>query len=284
MAKIQTTCKDCVFRVRTITGVDSCTHDRINKFKEIGVKIEVEDGFNVIDRGCNLIRNEDWALAHTGTVDLKTIARSEVVKRSTIFIQFSSNNSIDDIENIMGQLRNQKLKPDNIVIYYGDNEKATSSVAIIKLLREKFSDVNWKLEIPMSNNGMIRDEWHKFIDKYNTSHYFILLFASDNIDENLCSDIDKAVNDDLLKVGLVVDNDFNMFAVSSDFFFSLSGDSPIKLPYQEIDEQGNVVDKVSELEVCNIEQKILFLQSKDLSNNKYVYNLGEICQKQALLL
>ena len=285
MPKIQTTCKDCVFRVRNIAGVDSCVFNRINKFKEIGVKVEVEDGYNVIDRGCNLIRNEDWALAHTNKINLASIARSEVVKHSTIFIQFDSRNSIEEIESLMSQIRLQKLKPQNVVIYYGDSERKTSSVDILKTLRENFNDINWKLEVSLNEDrGMIRDEWHKFIDKYNDSHYFILLFASDKIHEDLCSSIDRAVNDDLLKVGLIVDENSNMFAVSSDFFFSLKGDVPINLPYEELDEHGNVVDKVSDVTISNIEGKIIFLQSKNLGGNKYVYNLREICPEQASLL
>lgn len=280
----QTECKNCVFRVNINNDQVGCSHNRINKFIDAGVKVEKELDFYVIDRVCNLIRNPEWKDSKEDRkTNLEIIARAEVVKRTALFIHFDCSNNLKDLSLFLAQIRNQTLKPLYVVVSYEDADKNTSYTDIRKMLMEDFQDLPWRLEVPVNPTGVPRQSWNNYSNKYRDADFFALFFPTDRLYNGLFEDIDRAANDELLRIGMVVDDYGNSLIINKDFWFALNGDNPCKVSYNKL-EDNKEVPVLSENVLDTFESKLSFIEQEDYTHKNWTYKCSQISPSQHLLL
>jgi hypothetical protein len=209
-----------------------CKLQRFDKFAENGAEIlKVEDekqesDFVVIQgRICNMLRGIEWKAEalRKDKDDLYALARKEVLIQCTFLIYLGPGQSIEDAYETAQKIQKQEVPPTHIIIINNSGIMPASFLREWKRLQITSSEI---LEIPWSMEYIVEfqyQEWSDILDNATEEEkkqlqkdmffrcldvgvkkvetlYYALFNAGDSIPTNYLSDIDKVLNDDLIRI------------------------------------------------------------------------------------
>ena len=233
---IQTMCDGCVFaEYEELDGGRlsqiGCQAQRFDKLAKNGARIlkvvdeEEERDFVVIqDRICNMLRGEEWKIGvKDKDKDIYELARKEILLNCTVLIYLGPGQSVEDAYMTAQAIQKQEVPATSTLIVNN------SGIAPADFLREwrtrqitfssEMIDIPWKMEY------IVEFQYQEFLDtladatedekeKLNKQMrlrcidlgvqktktiYYAFFNAGDSIPSNYLSDIDEAMNDDLIR-------------------------------------------------------------------------------------
>ena len=236
---VQTMCDGCVFaEYEELDGgrlsQTGCQAQRFDKLAKNGAKIlKVEDeteerDFVVIqDRVCNMLRGEEWEInarkkGERTNWSMYALARKEILVNCTILIYLGPNQSVKDAYMTAQEIQKQEVPATNTVIVNNAGIAPADFLREWKGLQITSSEI---LEIPWHMEYIVEFQYQDFLDiladapedkkeelrermrmrcidlgvQKSKTIYYAFFNAGDSIPSNYLSDIDKALNDDLVR-------------------------------------------------------------------------------------
>lgn len=205
MTNISTTCKGCVFE---IPGAGGCTLGRLDKFRERGAQIQIEerDGEKthlIKGRVCMMSRNRasSWASVYKPS-EWATQARDEVrVRMHAIIIVNTEDTDATIIETAQAlALQTLPLVGVHFVIRNG----AFKRTAHVRKLLESIPKLKWSIVTMLDTEingappwfGRCIDEAIKRLNP-TTCQYYVVVLPGKPIPKNMVEIVDRMLNDEL---------------------------------------------------------------------------------------
>lgn len=204
MQSFQTTCKDCIFAIYDNKTQTGCKMGRLDAYKKVDVEIieaydEDKEFYVINNRLCNYCRNSEWGSKvdkHLWTTIVKLQAKL------TYFTIIFANDSLYDIENTINSLIKQDIAPKAIaVIKYPSSIKASK---ITSLLNK--TGIKWRLENIVDNELTKNKAVDIAVNNFKSLPYYAVFNAGFEVPTNMFSDIDNAINVDMLTFGMLTPN------------------------------------------------------------------------------
>lgn len=207
---IQAVCRDCSFAVYDDQTQTGCKLNKLDKFRERGADITEaydETGRNffiVEDRFCVFWRENGWeelpawGVPRDKRSDSALEARVRHDVRTKIFsvIYMDKNSSLSDLKKTANSLRSGDLRPVHTV--FCNNKSDIETKDILKIAKN--SGGLWGIE-SIAEEGASKQRCLDICLKKSKSkdHVFYSFFASGyKVPKNFHSDIDSAINDELM--------------------------------------------------------------------------------------
>lgn len=207
--KLETICKVCIFASRDEFGNQiGCNLNNLQKFQDRGVELEFinNDGpsyYKIPNNICWWARTSDWQ--HSNKTDKVNILRNELRERNKldIIIDFDYEHSISNLNTTLNSLKNQKVKPFNVIIVT-NNLSPKFIVSLVNFVKKEMDEtgIKWSLE-----RGTIEeDKNHRIMRAIRKCRkmYFAFFDAGFKIPELFLKDIDDYINDKLGMFSLIL--------------------------------------------------------------------------------
>ena len=209
---VTTSCKNCAFAHYIENTQVSCDINRIDKFKENGVKIlEAEDNekeFYVIQTLCSGFRSEAWEEAHRGK-DLIELFEKESSPRIGFMILLEEEKDPDQIRDdisvtIKSILESLKYPPRYVVIV----SNISGYFALIESVQTICSeyDIDYRvMKITEKTSNSLDRVDSAFVNARNG--FYCVLRAGDSVFKNMDEILAYAINAKLMNVGMIKGED-----------------------------------------------------------------------------
>ena len=231
----QTICKDCIFSNKLKNDNENKNEychipGRIETLEEKGGEVlsvqdpeEKDKNYKIINhRVCNMMRSELWqetqgirhqeAFIGKDRDRLVKIARDEIRPKCTFVIymdneggerRFIEDERMDALAQTMKDIDTGIVGPGEIVVINNCGIKPHNFVMRLRN-RVKKLDIKckWKMDYILENDLRTEEVLNEAIEsvvKTSKNHYISIFFDGDKVPENYLSDIDSAINDQLLK-------------------------------------------------------------------------------------
>jgi vacuolar-type H+-ATPase subunit F/Vma7 len=244
MQKWNTSCKHCTFKttIKTKTGLvqTGCQLDRINKFKEKGVTVELQKdalteakSFLIKGRFCTTLRHNSWRAQHKDPI---RAVRKEVELQCAVIILVNSakENLTDTLETVI----TQKLLPKivRVVINTDKVDMVKTYELLEKMIPEGIQFYADYIHLPDYKYGKLIDvAADKIVENPdNGAVYYAVFNAGFKIPPTFISDVDHAINDKLEVIcALEPDADDNGLVVEGKLHKLLCGNKEVVLEKYE---------------------------------------------------
>lgn len=187
-ARVQTSCKECVFASYEEKTQTACLADRLKHFE--GDVIEVYDDdkeFYVINRACTFFRPSSW---NGGKPDADK-ARQEIIPSFGIFLDLS-NSSLEDLPKTIESIKNIDYDSGKIVValcHLHLEQEPYYTEVLGDLLNSGF-----EAYLTISKHDSAK-EWDN-LNKLGRCLFFSTMRPGQEIDPEIFSDCDTLVNDE----------------------------------------------------------------------------------------
>jgi hypothetical protein len=226
---IQTVCKDCVFATYVVEDdhpkQTGCQVGRDVLLANNGANIlhiedEKRDYFLIQDRVCNMCRGPQWELEmkHRKVKDLIKQARQEINLKCTCLIYLGPHDLINEAAKSMLSLDAQKHKADSVIIVNANPTYDPST--FLDFFRKQDFTTPWSMEYVVelqtqeildvfygddeqSKDQLEKEAYYRCIDigaRKAKTIYYAVIRAGDVLPSHYLQDIDKAINDDMIRV------------------------------------------------------------------------------------
>jgi len=203
----KTVCRDCSFAEYEGITQTGCSLGKLDKFREkgdchiIAAYDEEKEYFIVQDRFCVFWRDSEWKDKQEKIgLDKESIqecVRAEVNQRFAAVLYFDKNSDLKDIKLTVASLKSGSLRPTNII--FCDNKSDINTKDILEIA--KSSSIRWSLERIAEKEATQQRCVDICVRKLKAmdNPYYSCFRAGFRVVKNFYSDIDKALNDELIK-------------------------------------------------------------------------------------
>lgn len=199
LSPIHTVCKDCVFadyKDGTITQ-SGCKLGRIEKFGDKVVEAEDHDKeFYIINgRVCNAFRHITSSWAGTHKDDAAQQVKKELELKLTMLVHID-----DGLIETLTSIKNQTLKP-HLVVFINNQDKISRADLNATLWDNLGNIVTWRIFRPINSRetSYSKDEVTDLAVGNVKTNLYTLVQSGQVLPETFVSDIDKAINEDLMQ-------------------------------------------------------------------------------------
>lgn len=196
---IHTPCKDCIFAIYNEKTQTECGLNKLSQYKKLGIEIlEVYDNdkefFVINGKKCLGFRDNQWLEKQK----IKTIeeAKSIVLNENTIkyiaVLYLEPTNTMQDIENIVASLLNQKIIPKGIMIIKEKTKKYQISMnSLQKLLNS--TKIPWRLQNFIDEDMTFDQQIKSIIKSAPMNRFYFLIYPSKFKNHNFAEKIDSYI-------------------------------------------------------------------------------------------
>lgn len=202
---MDTSCGKCEFAKRVDKLQIGCEFDRIEKYKNQKVEIEVlEDSFLIKNRICTLCRANDSGWATDLTLEQKKVkVKEEVQIRLCAVIVVHNKTTIDDIIKTAKSLENQVIPIDSHFIITSNVPKSGDVISTLKKNFPGSSNLKWNVRLCFERkNGKPLDKYRAtdtIISELNQKDYqfYAMVDAGSVVPNDFSERLNKYINEDL---------------------------------------------------------------------------------------
>lgn len=197
--KSTTPCKDCAFSEYKDDIQTGCSAGRIEKFKELNQVLETRtsDGktYDVVSRFCNYFRTSKWH--EFNPENCLEIVRAESAITFGIAVN-CENHDNEKIRKTISSFENIDYDPEKItvVLHVDDSKDINHLVHSVNVLKRKFH----RVFLVKNNQEITQIKDFDVFSKCANRSYFTTLNVGGMVPPDLFSEINKLVNEDLLKL------------------------------------------------------------------------------------
>ena len=210
-----TLCHDCIFADYKDKIQIGCKAERIEKFKNANIPMAQLDNDGTLStiiegKTCVYYRPKEWAITHYGTsstLNILQIVKKElrIPYHALIFIR--SNNNIQEVEDRLLELQNQKIKPRIVTVIDRTHQVEIISGNLIKTLPNYRFD-HWRIQTIQATDQLDLDIIDLAYDNTKSYNYmFYMVFeCSHPIPSSMSEEIHKSLHDDMKAFTVLLPN------------------------------------------------------------------------------
>lgn len=204
---VQTVCRDCIFAICDKNTQTGCSLNKIQPMVDAGCElVEAYDAdgkeFYVIKNMiCHWFRSKRWSkYRKTKTVQSmsKSIRKEMRIKYGIIVI---ASNDVSELKTTLTSIKKQTLKPSQISVVRHITTTVRSP-EIMKIIAEYCPGIPWDIRNEYDDsitNGVIHDAIRNIIHPY-----YAIFKAGIKIPKSMFQQLDVAINDDLMRFGVIL--------------------------------------------------------------------------------
>ena len=246
--EIQTSCKDCIFAEYNNNTQTGCKFNRIEQFKNNGTKIveayDDDKEFFVIDRFCNYCRNDQWMKDNVNGQTAEQVVKNEAKIQVDVLVYIHAGNYIQSIQQTIDSLNQQFMLPKSITLV--NNNSTIKNHDLVLLMRNQTNQYSWRVEQIVEENCKKLRAIDLSVKKCKGT-YYIVIDAGSILRENFIYQINQMINEQLLKISLIIGNGHSPSVTQTRLHKILAGNKGSK----------TVIEKIKELaEEQNLEHMI----------------------------
>jgi len=206
LGKLHTACKGCVFAQYSEYTQTGCKIGVLDKYREITDVLEAYDDdkeFYIINnRKCNSYRPNTWFSAGSSLERQKVVLAEENKFTYQVIIPLVSD--LNGLEKTLESLNLSIIKPVHVTVLNMLNQYRRVPKEIDDIL-EKFVKTKWRVQTQLlsliDEHGFHDNEELALIDNIMKfavfAPYYMVVHSGSVVNRNLCSNINKALNEDL---------------------------------------------------------------------------------------
>lgn len=203
----KTVCRDCAFAEYEDVTQTGCSLGKLDKFREVGGCVivpaydEEKEFFIIQDRFCVFWRSLEWGAslekAGFNEKSIRECVRGEVNGKFATILYFDKDSKLKDVKSTVASLKSGFLVPTKII--FCDNKSGIDTKDILEIA--KSSSIEWRLERIAEADATQQRCVDICVRKLRAmdNPYYSCFRAGVRVIKNFYSDIDKALNDDLIK-------------------------------------------------------------------------------------
>lgn len=245
---IETYCKNCVFKILDINGIQ--TGCSLNRTSVLPIDRK-QDGYFVLSRFCNTNRPDEWlqSLSFEESQKSKEIVLQEVVPRIGFFIKLDTSveDPINKLESTILDIVNQEIYKARYVII--SNDKVEYNPDIQSLLTKYFDFEQTKYHItqivekPLNDNLLIDESSRLFLNGW-----LYVTTSGQKIDINFMKIINDLINFKMKSVSVILPYDeFNGLVFQTALFKFLCGNKKRRIDDDTFDDRP-FLEKIKDLQ------------------------------------
>ena len=194
---INTTCKDCIFKIEENGEQTGCQFGRLEKFIQLGQAVK-KDNYYEISRFCNTCRNKDAIKEST-----KEDVRKEMSTRVAVIVDCRK---LENPDYILNSIYKQYLSPAFVFCIF---EKCKNASEIFKKLNELFRNKNIGFNLKNYLEHKDLENIIKELVAKNGQYASFFMIVKSKMDYKSIENIDKIINDEMKQVIYFKSNSFD---------------------------------------------------------------------------
>lgn len=237
--KVHTVCKLCCFAVYEGNTQTGCKLGRTEIFRKQGHLVEAYDNdkeFDIINgRKCIAFRSEEWA---KDKKNIEELVKKEIELKLSVVI-ILEDETIDSVEKTISALRNQQVKPLEVV-FIDKQKKLPMSDLNSHLYDIIGNDFTWRISVSL-NKGIFKTEAIDLAIPNLKGSYYSIFDGGQIPPPNFISDINKSINEKLEKFCVIEPSEkYGGLTVQLGFHKMINGNKGITVEDKDYIDDGKL--------------------------------------------